>query len=738
MKGMQKISRGNGFGGVLAYAAEGENHIPGHGNLIGGNMAGTNPESLAREFRAVALQRPDIQKPVWHNALRLPKGEDITNEKWDEIARDYMQKMGWDLEKTQYCVWKHDEEHIHIIANRVLLNSKVFLGQNENLISTKMIAELEKQYGLTITPGVKLDEAGKIIMPEQSKPKKREIEKALRTGVRPPRLVLQDLVKDAWRGKPTTIEFMERLEAAGVEVLPNVAATGTMNGFSFRLDGLKFSGSELGTIYKWAKLQEKIDYDQARDGEELAQRRDAEKRRADDERSAKAASELALGVADRGFADSDAALASSDTADNEPARDDSAVSRSDRAPGASTAGGVVDAEENQQAHGLDGKESSADRELGQASSDDRKSGAASSGRPADNDSVGGLRKRGLQGSDVEEVAHAIIEIAKPAEAKDVRAKRLAWAQQHKALQAPFYRLTMVDRVCRDGIDRTHNIGKARIKGDPETFYTAQQVEGMMPTLRAKNARGFEIYLTPMDDAYHHIVIDDLTPEKLAALRAAGYTPALVQASSANNSQAIIRTEKVARSDEQQIANKLVVDLNKTYGDPLFSGVIHPMRMAGFSNKKPGRANAFTRVVEALGAVCDKARQLLASFREQVDSQAAAQVQRPIIAQRAKRITSPELFDVAGLGRAYQDYAHHMTSGRAEIDWSKVDFGVSCEMMKAGYDPDDVKKALHMASPSVSTRHSDVHRYVNETVDHAKEKINYVPGMGKKKLEIKLD
>lgn len=732
MKGMQKISRGNGFGGVLAYAAEGENHIPGHGNLIGGNMAGTNPESLAREFRAVAMQRPDIQKPVWHNSLRLPKGEDISSEKWDEIARDYMQKMGWDLEKTQYCVWKHDEEHIHIIANRVLLNSKVFLGQNENLLSTKMIAELEKQYGLTITPGVKLDEAGKIIMPEQSKPKKREIEKALRTGVRPPRLVLQELVKDAWAGKPTTVEFMERLEAAGVEVLPNVATTGTMNGFSFRLDGLKFSGSELGTAYKWARLQKEIQYDKDRDAQELTDRLDAEKRRAADGKVARAASEPADRIGDSGSAIGHEGPASRDTADNKPAGDNRPVSRGDGATGAGTAAG----NENAQGHGQAARP---DREDGRAARPDREDVAALSGRQANDDSVRVIAESHSQDINVEKIAVAtIVEIARPAEAKDVKAKRLAWAQQHKALQAPFYRLTMVDRVLRDGIDRTHNIGKARIKGEPEMFYTAQQVEEMLPTLRAKNARGFEIYLTPMDSTHHHIVIDDLTPEKLAELRADGYTLTLVQASSANNSQAVIRTEKIARRDEQQITNKLVVDLNKKYGDPLFTGVIHPIRMAGFSNKKPGKANAFTRVLEALGAVCDKARQLLATLREQVDSETAAQVQRPIVAQRARRITSPELFDVAGLGRAYQDYAHHMTTGRAEIDWSRIDFGVSCEMMKAGYDPDDVKKALHMASPSVSTRHTDVHRYVNETVDNAKEKINYVPGMGKKKLEIKLD
>ncbi|MBE3830785.1 hypothetical protein HJ178_24800, partial [Vibrio parahaemolyticus] len=37
--------------------------------------------------------------------------------------------------------------------------------------------------------------------------------------------------------------------------------------------------------------------------------------------------------------------------------------------------------------------------------------------------------------------------------------------------------------------------------------------------------------------------------------------------------------------DREIANKVVVGLNKRYGDENFTGVSHPFRMAGFSNKK---------------------------------------------------------------------------------------------------------------------------------------------------------
>ena len=107
MKGMQKISRGSGFKCVLSYAFEGEKKEKGHGRLLGGNMASTGISSLAAEFRAIAARRPDIEKPVWHNSLRMPAGEDISDERWNAIAKSYLRRMGFDLKKTQFAFFKH-------------------------------------------------------------------------------------------------------------------------------------------------------------------------------------------------------------------------------------------------------------------------------------------------------------------------------------------------------------------------------------------------------------------------------------------------------------------------------------------------------------------------------------------------------------------------------------------------------------------------------------------------------
>lgn len=270
---MQKISRGKGFRGALDYAFERDGVDAEPGRLLGGNMSGQNARQLAAEFGQVRRLRPDIEKPVWHNALRLPKGEKLNDAQWVAIADDYMKRMGFtDAHPRAYVL--HDDvdgQHIHIVASRVSTEGKVYLGKNENLASTRHIQVLEREYGLTITKGPTYDpETGKIEMPTARQVKKGEIEAAVRTGQEPPRQRLQRLIDDALAGKPTAPRFAARLTAAGVTVHANMAGTGRCNGLSFELDGVALKGSQLGKAYTWKGLQERgLSYEQDRDRQEL-------------------------------------------------------------------------------------------------------------------------------------------------------------------------------------------------------------------------------------------------------------------------------------------------------------------------------------------------------------------------------------------------------------------------------------------------------------------------------------
>ncbi|MFZ6772884.1 relaxase/mobilization nuclease domain-containing protein [Undibacterium sp. SXout7W] len=270
---MRKISRGSGFRGALEYVL---NRASGKdcGRLIGGNLSASDPLSLAQEFGAIRRLRPEIKKPVWHNSLRLPAGEQLNDSQWNQIAEDYMTQMGFDDSHPRVYVMHDDKDgqHIHIVASRIDLSGALYLGQNENLKSTKIIEELEKKYALIITKGVdRIGDTAIVSMPSTKKIKKKEREKSLRTGVEPPRERLQLLIDDALKRNPTASQFAQFLTGKGVKVIANIAATGKMNGFSFSLDGVSFSGSKLGDKYKWSSLLKRgLMFDSANDVAGLA------------------------------------------------------------------------------------------------------------------------------------------------------------------------------------------------------------------------------------------------------------------------------------------------------------------------------------------------------------------------------------------------------------------------------------------------------------------------------------
>ncbi|EDJ8554259.1 TPA: relaxase/mobilization nuclease domain-containing protein, partial [Klebsiella pneumoniae] len=220
------------------------------------------------------------KKPVFHAFLSLPKNEHLTDERWQEIAKDYLKEMNIDIEKHQYICVRHndtDKEHIHIVANRVGLDGSVWLGQHSAFNTIAACERLEIKHGLTITKGLQGQKS------DVSAPTKAEIEQALRTGEKPARLVLQASLQAAMTGKPDLETFVERLQAVGIEPRFNVASsTGNVAGVSFSVGDVAFKGSQLGKKYSWNTIKGKVKYDKNRD-DELIRRFAA--RKTDDENS---------------------------------------------------------------------------------------------------------------------------------------------------------------------------------------------------------------------------------------------------------------------------------------------------------------------------------------------------------------------------------------------------------------------------------------------------------------------
>lgn len=267
MKGMQKIKRGKDFAGVVFYALRPASHHKTPPSVIGGNMDGSNAGELIAEFNATKALRPDVAKPVWHNSLRLPKNEALTDAQWSEIADDYMSRMGFS-ETHLRCYVLHDDaagQHIHIIASRIDLSSgKLYLGKNENLISTRIIQDLEQDYQLTRTKGPKASPAAPSPKPKLKK-SRNEMMIEKRTGELCPKGIIQNALNELLDTRQSITDFVQQLVAQNIRPIPNIASTGRMNGFSFEYNGIAFKASQLGKGYSWSALQSRIDYQQERD-----------------------------------------------------------------------------------------------------------------------------------------------------------------------------------------------------------------------------------------------------------------------------------------------------------------------------------------------------------------------------------------------------------------------------------------------------------------------------------------
>ncbi|ENU0191248.1 relaxase/mobilization nuclease domain-containing protein [Klebsiella oxytoca] len=259
MKGMQKIKRGKTFNGLISYLLKPASHHKSDPSVVGGNVIESFAEALSAEFNATKLLRYDVSKPVWHNSLRLPAGESLPLQRWKLLADDYMKRMGFSETHLRAYVLHYDKDgqHIHIVASRIDATSgKLYLGKNENLISTRIIQQLELDYSLTRTKGPEAKASSTSPSPKPKRKKTRnETMQEKRTGELCSKTVIQEAIDTLITSKISEEEFVQQLAAQKIKAVPNRASTGRMNGFSFEYNNVSFKASQLGKKYSWKNLE---------------------------------------------------------------------------------------------------------------------------------------------------------------------------------------------------------------------------------------------------------------------------------------------------------------------------------------------------------------------------------------------------------------------------------------------------------------------------------------------------
>ena len=250
-----KSAKGKGFRQALEYDLSKEGS-----RVIDSNMAGETPQELAAEYDKIRKVRPTLKKPALHVSLSVAPGEKLTDEQWREIAKRYRDGMG--LDKNQFVVTRHtntEHEHIHMLANRIQFDGRVTSDSWDYMRQQTVTRELERDFGLQRVASS--HEVGR------KAPTRGEIELCLHTGRPSVRQQLQQLCDAAAKGSSSFTEYQERLEAAGVELVPVVQTEGAgLSGLCYRLDGETMKGSDLGRDYSPKGLAKRgVTYEHDRD-----------------------------------------------------------------------------------------------------------------------------------------------------------------------------------------------------------------------------------------------------------------------------------------------------------------------------------------------------------------------------------------------------------------------------------------------------------------------------------------
>lgn len=289
-----------------------------------------------------------------------------------------------------------------------------------------------------------------------------------------------------------------------------------------------------------------------------------------------------------------------------------------------------------------------------------------------------------------------------------------FSQYHEAIGADRYTLTAIK------MSADHR--KALVLGGKDGV-DAPTVERRMRELLRLHARGENLYYTPRSERTHHVLVDDLSDASLCRMLADGYRPAVVMESSPGRFQAILNVPKLGRKDDPAVGNRLVVALNKQYGDPKLQACIHPHRAPGFENRKwePGapapkyqRADGTFPPVElrhAAACTCDRAYAMSCVVARQLDEE--VRLPRPPVSVAASEALPRSSYDAH-----YRDIVARQKG--KHIDLSRVDSMVAVRLRATGHEQADIACILEVCAPVIRSTNEgrNWHDYAQRTARYA--------------------
>ena len=148
-----KISATENLGGAIGYnfkkVEKGEASILLAQGLYQNKEGTYTMAEVFTDMQAVIPEKCRTKKMVFHCSLNPHPDEKLSNETLTQIAREYMETLGYG--KQPYIVFKHNDiarEHIHIVSLRVDSEGKKINDKFEKRRSKQITDTLERKYNL--------------------------------------------------------------------------------------------------------------------------------------------------------------------------------------------------------------------------------------------------------------------------------------------------------------------------------------------------------------------------------------------------------------------------------------------------------------------------------------------------------------------------------------------------------------------------------------------------------------
>jgi Relaxase/Mobilisation nuclease domain len=193
-----------------------------------------NTLQLTRQFKEVQKQNLNVINPVFHLSLALPPEEKISKSRFVDIAKDCARAL--DFAQHQYVVILHKDtahSHIHLVVNRIGLDTHVLDGRNKLKQMDQFCREAEQKYELTRVQSIRRYRSPE----ERNEPNKGQ------------RVVqLREQIVQTLKQTPDLASFKTEMQERGYKLYK------TPRGISFKdEDGVFMTGSRAD--YPWRKIE---------------------------------------------------------------------------------------------------------------------------------------------------------------------------------------------------------------------------------------------------------------------------------------------------------------------------------------------------------------------------------------------------------------------------------------------------------------------------------------------------